>query len=467
MKRRLATGYTFDASAKTIVHADFSDIGLDGIQLITNVADNVVIYQFNSPSKGGSLATDTLTLTHDTTSMSDTDELMILVEDGVTTLPVDVTNQNTQYDDGQSTAANPTGTMPIFDNGGTWSKVSTSDGLPVAQVGDINIGAVNSDVPVISGGTPLDVNLPTGAATSAKQDTGNTSLASIDGKITAVNTGAVVVASGNITANAGTNLNTSALLTTAAHDAAFGTAGSADSQVRSIQGIASMTPVQVSQATAANLNMTEASAATIATNTGNAATSLGVMDDWDNGASDGASVSGDVAHDAADAGEPVKIGGKALDLGATPTAVTANDRVNGAFLRNGVQLVLGGDPNIVSKNLNVSDADGAQTDAAIVTVSAGTAIVVTKVSVMVDSATTATGGVAVRIGFGTANVPAVDSNGIILAHPGIAAGSGVVEGNGSGIIGIGASNEDLRVTCEDPTGGAIDIIVTYFTVAIG
>jgi hypothetical protein len=54
-------------------------------------------------------------------------------------------------------------------------------------------------------------------------------------------------AAGAISCNAGTNLNTSALLTTAAHDAAFGTAGSADAQVRTIQGIASMTPVQVSQ----------------------------------------------------------------------------------------------------------------------------------------------------------------------------------------------------------------------------
>lgn len=43
---------------------------------------------------------------------------------------------------------------------------------------------------------------------------------------------------GTVTANAGTNLNTSALLTTTAHDAAFGTAGTADAQVRSVQGIA-------------------------------------------------------------------------------------------------------------------------------------------------------------------------------------------------------------------------------------
>lgn len=55
----------------------------------------------------------------------------------------------------------------------------------------------------------------------------------------------VTVTSGTVTANAGTNLNTSALLTTAAHDAAFGTAGTADAQVRSVQGIAGMTPVVV------------------------------------------------------------------------------------------------------------------------------------------------------------------------------------------------------------------------------
>ena len=56
------------------------------------------------------------------------------------------------------------------------------------------------------------------------------------------------------------------------------------------------------------------------------AASLSVLDDWDNTASDGASVSGDVAHDAADAGEPVKIGAKAAN--ALPTAVANNDRAN-------------------------------------------------------------------------------------------------------------------------------------------
>jgi hypothetical protein len=75
-----------------------------------------------------------------------------------------------------------------------------------------------------------------------------------------------------VTANAGTNLNTSALLTTSAHDAAFGTAGSADAQVRTVQGVASMTPLQV-QSNTANL-ATETTVGTVATNTTRATTTL-------------------------------------------------------------------------------------------------------------------------------------------------------------------------------------------------
>lgn len=81
---------------------------------------------------------------------------------------------------------------------------------------------------------------------------------------------------GQVTANAGTNLNTSSLLTTAAHDAAFGTAGTADAQVRSIQGIASMTPVQV-QSNSANV-ATETTLASILT-------ALQLIDDDQTGAS--------------------------------------------------------------------------------------------------------------------------------------------------------------------------------------
>jgi hypothetical protein len=97
--------------------------------------------------------------------------------------------------------------------------------------------------------------------------------------------------------------------------------------------------VTVTQATAANLNCTEASAASIATNTSNAATSLAILDDWDNGASDGASVSGDVAHDTADAGEPVKIGAFAETAPSGRTPVADGDRTNLIAGADGVLIV--------------------------------------------------------------------------------------------------------------------------------
>jgi hypothetical protein len=87
----------------------------------------------------------------------------------------------TQYTDGAASPASPIGTMPVFDNAGTITAVSDTTPLPVSAT--------------IS---------TAGLATSTKQDTGNTSLASIDGKITAVNTGAVVVSSSALPTGAAT-----------------------------------------------------------------------------------------------------------------------------------------------------------------------------------------------------------------------------------------------------------------------
>jgi hypothetical protein len=72
----------------------------------------------------------------------------------------------------------------------------------------------------------------------------------------------------------------------------------------------------------------------------------------------------------------------------------------------------------------------------------------------------------VRIGFGTANVPAVSSAGGagLLLEGTFSAGGGRQIGNGSGIIGVGADNEDLRVTCDDPAGGALYVTYSYHTI---
>jgi len=132
-KKRLATGYTFDASAQTVTHADFSDITLAGIQLIVNVTDQIIIYNFADTAKGGTLAGDVLTLEHDTTTMSDTDELMILVEDGVASQAV--TASSLPLPAGASTSANQTTIIGHLD--GVEGLLTTID----TDTGDIAVDA--------------------------------------------------------------------------------------------------------------------------------------------------------------------------------------------------------------------------------------------------------------------------------------------------------------------------------------
>jgi len=79
--KKLVLSYTFDASLKSVTSNDF--LNLESILLITNVVDNIVIYNFADPLKGGSLSGTTLTLDYNTTAMSDSDELQIFIEDGV------------------------------------------------------------------------------------------------------------------------------------------------------------------------------------------------------------------------------------------------------------------------------------------------------------------------------------------------------------------------------------------------
>lgn len=69
---------------------------------------------------------------------------------------------------------------------------------------EVNNGAGAAAVNIQDGGNSITIDaavlpLPTGASTAARQDTGNASLASIDSKITTVNTGAVVISSGSVT----------------------------------------------------------------------------------------------------------------------------------------------------------------------------------------------------------------------------------------------------------------------------
>ena len=180
----------------------------------------------------------------------------------------------------------------------------------------------------------------------------------------------------------------------------------------------------------------------------------------------GLKVVGAVAHDAVDAGGPFKAGARAIAHGTNPTAVAAADLTHLYANRAGVLFTIGGHPNIICRSVRIADADGAQTNASIAgTINTGAKVVLTSLSITCDSANT--GAVACKIGFGTATIPADSATGaagVVVDHEGIAPGSGIVLGNGGGIIGIGADDEELRLTCEDPAGGFICITFTYFTI---
>lgn len=148
----------------------------------------------------------------------------------------------------------------------------------------------------------------------------------------------------------------------------------------------------------------------------------------------------------------------AVAHGANPDAADANDAVAALANRHRIPFTIGGHPNIITVRLQFT---AAQTDVAVVTVGASTKIVVTAFQVTLDNASTVFP--SVRLGFGTANTPT--TTGVIGAHGGLPAGGGFGRGDGSGIIGIGADNEDLRITTVGTaTGNGVEVVVTYYTI---
>jgi len=141
-----------------------------------------------------------------------------------------VTNAGTFAVQAVCTNAGTFAVQAVCTNAGTFAVQAAQSGTWTVDLGATDNAVLDAIAASLAGS--LTVGLPSGASTAANQttiighvdgietllgtidtDTGNlaTSAASIDGKITACNTGAVVISSGSLTANAGTNLNTSAL----------------------------------------------------------------------------------------------------------------------------------------------------------------------------------------------------------------------------------------------------------------
>ena len=79
--KKLVSNYSFNAATKQITLSDYTSVDLESLLLITNVTDNIIIYNFAGQGKGATISGNILTLDFDTTSMSNTDSLQIFVDD--------------------------------------------------------------------------------------------------------------------------------------------------------------------------------------------------------------------------------------------------------------------------------------------------------------------------------------------------------------------------------------------------
>jgi hypothetical protein len=176
-------------------------------------------------------------------------------------------------------------------------------------------------------------------------------------------------------------------------------------------------------------------------------------------------VCGNVAHDIADAGNPVKVGGVAVSGSATPTSVASGDRTRFIANQHGIPYSINGHPNLITREYDFGTAAQTDVNLAAAAVAADERVYVTRFEALCDNANTVN--VSVRAGFGAANVPAASATGVsgmIASHPGVAPGSGFVAGNGSGLIAVGGAGEEPRLTSSAATTGNLHVVISYFLI---
>ena len=80
--KKLVENYSFNAAARQITLTDYTSVDLEALLLITNVTDNIIIYNFAEAGKGATITNNVVTLVFNTTSMSNSDKLQIFIDDG-------------------------------------------------------------------------------------------------------------------------------------------------------------------------------------------------------------------------------------------------------------------------------------------------------------------------------------------------------------------------------------------------
>lgn len=81
MKQIIST-YTFDKTNGEVTLTDFTDLDIERVMLVVNVTTGTIIYQFNDSNKLASVSGNVLNLAYDTSSMDNSDKLMIIYDCG-------------------------------------------------------------------------------------------------------------------------------------------------------------------------------------------------------------------------------------------------------------------------------------------------------------------------------------------------------------------------------------------------
>lgn len=236
----MADNVAITAGTGTAIHADeytHATLGSGKTQLVKLVdgtLDSSTAIAAGGGTEDGALR---VTIASDSTGV-------VSIDDNGSAITVDGTvTANLSATDNAVLDAIESDTTAILADTTTIAGDTTSIDAKIPALGQALAAA---SVPVVLPAAQITTLTPpaaiTGFATSAKQDTiighidgVETSLSSIDGKITAVNTGAVVVSSSALPTGAAT----------AAKQPALGTAGTASADVITVQGIASMTALKV------------------------------------------------------------------------------------------------------------------------------------------------------------------------------------------------------------------------------
>lgn len=219
--KQIIKNYTFNATAKTITLTDFSTVRLDRLQLIVDTKLNQIAYNFADTSVAtATVATNVITLSAVPSGAANADALMVIY---------DCASGDPVYDGGQRTMAN---SAPV-------ALASDQSSIPVTG------SFWQTTQPVSASALPL----PAGAATASKQPAPGTAgsasadVVSVQGvaSMTALKTDS----SATTQPVSAASLPLPSGASTSAKQPALGTAGTAASDVLSIQGVSGMTALKV------------------------------------------------------------------------------------------------------------------------------------------------------------------------------------------------------------------------------